>query len=79
MKDSEKLKFILILCSICLEQDLSELKNFVKVCARHMETEDFNRVLRKSMKYLDDKRCGEYSCPDWLMSNLFELYKLDLK
>ena len=78
MNDSEKLKFILILCSICLKEDLIELKSFVKVCSRHMETEDFNKVLRKSMKHLEDKRCGSVSCPDWLMGNLFSFYKLDL-
>lgn len=78
MKDPEKLKFILILCSICLKEDLVELKNFIKVCSRHMETEDFNKVLRKSMKYLEDRSCGSVSCPDWLMGNLFNLYKLDL-
>jgi hypothetical protein len=78
MKDPEKLKFILILCSICLKEDSVELKRFIKVCARHVETEDFNKILRKSMKYLEDKRCGSISCPDWLMGNLFNLYKLEV-
>ena len=46
MTDSDKLKFILILCSICLNQDVSELKSFVKVSARYVDTDDFNKILR---------------------------------
>lgn len=78
MTDSDKLKFILILCSICLNQDVSELKSFVKVSARYVDTEDFNKILRKSMKILEFKRCGNSACPDWLMNELFLLYKLDV-
>jgi hypothetical protein len=77
MTDSEKLKLILVLCSICLKQDISELKLFIKVNARYVDTNDFNKILRKSMKILEAKRCGTVSCPDWLMNELFQLYKID--
>jgi hypothetical protein len=29
------------------------------------------------MKILEFKRCGAISCPDWLMNELFQLYKVD--
>ena len=29
------------------------------------------------MKILEFKRCGTASCPDWLMNELFQLYKVD--
>lgn len=78
MTDSDRLRLILILCSICIHQNQNELKSFVKVCARYVDTNDFNKILRKSMKILELKRCGTSSCPDWLMNELFLLYKKDL-
>lgn len=78
MTDSEKLKLTLILCSICLKQDVSELKTFVGVSARYVETNDFNKLLRKTIKILETKRCGKISCPDWLMNELFRFYKIDM-
>jgi hypothetical protein len=75
MTDSERLNLIIILCSICIDQNQSELRSFVKVCSRYVDTNDFNKILRKSMKLLEYKRCGHSSCPDWLMSELFLLYK----
>jgi hypothetical protein len=77
MTDEEHLRLILILCSICLKQDVHELKCFIKVNARHVDTNDFNKILRKSMKILEIRRCGTTSCPDWLMNELFQLYKAD--
>jgi hypothetical protein len=77
MTDSEKLKLILILCSICIEQDVSKLKNFIKVSARYIDNNDFNKILRKTIKITENKRCGTMSCPDWLMNELFQLYKSD--
>lgn len=78
MTDSERLKLILILCSICLKQDISELKAFVSVNARYVDTNDFNKILRKSIRILEARRCGTVSCPDWLMNELFQLYKIDM-
>ena len=77
MTDSQRLNLILILCSICLKRDVPELKVFVSVNARYVETADFNKILRKSMKFLETRRCGAVSCPDWLMNELFQLYKID--
>ena len=77
MTDLEHLKLIFILCSICLKQDIAELKLFVKVSSRYVDTNDFNKILRKSMKMLESKRCGTISCPDWLMNELFRLYKTE--
>lgn len=77
MSDSEKLILMLILCDICIKQDDLELRSFVKVCSRHVDTNDFNKILRKSMKILDGRRCGHQSCPDWLMNELFVFYKKD--
>lgn len=73
--EEDHLKLIFILCSICLKEDVSELQLFVKVGARHVETNDFNKILRKAMKILEGRRCGASSCPDWLMNELFYLYK----
>lgn len=78
MTDSERLKLILILCSICLRRDISELKAFISVNARYVDTADFNKILRKSMKILELRRCGTMACPDWLMNELFQLYKIDM-
>jgi hypothetical protein len=78
MTDSDKLKLILVLCSICMKQDTVELKSFIKINARYVDTDDFNKILRKSMKLMEQKRCGAVSCPDWLMNELFHLYKRDL-
>lgn len=78
MTDQEKLKLILILCSICIKQDTSELKTFISINSRYVDTNDFNKVLRKSIKILEEKRCGTISCPDWLMNELFQLYRRDI-
>jgi hypothetical protein len=78
MTDSERLKLILILCSICLKQDISGLKAFISVNARYVDTNDFNKILRKSIRILEARRCGAVSCPDWLMNELFQLYKIDI-
>ncbi len=77
MTDSQRLNLILILCSICLKKDVFELKSFISVNSRYVDTNDFNKILRKSMKILEFKRCGTVSCPDWLMNELFQLYKVD--
>jgi hypothetical protein len=78
MTDSERLTLILILCSICLKRDIVELKSFISVNARYVDTNDFNKILRKSIRILESRRCGEVSCPDWLMNELFQLYKIDI-
>ena len=77
MTSSDHLKLIFILCSICLKQDTEELRRFIKINALHVDTNDFNKILRKVIKLLEPKRCGDTACPDWLMNELFKLYKVD--
>lgn len=79
MTDELRLKLILILCSITAQQDQIRLKEFVKVCSHHVTDSDFNKVMRKALKILDTQKCGAESCPDWLMNNLFELYRNNIE
>lgn len=75
MTDLLRLKLILILCSIVVNKDIEKLKGFVKICSRHVTDPDFNKIMRKALKILETQKCGADSCPDWLMNNLFDLYK----
>ena len=75
MTDELRLKLILILCSITVKQDQVRLKEFVQVCSYHVTDIDFNKIMRKALKILETQKCGTESCPDWLMNNLFELYR----
>ncbi len=75
MTDLLRLKLILILCSIVVNKDELKLKDFIKVCSRHVTDSDFNKIMRKSLKILETQKCGTDSCSDWLMNNLFDLYK----
>jgi len=75
MTDKLRLKLILILCSITVNQDHAQLKEFIKICSHYVTDSDFNKIMRKSLKILELQRCGQTSCPDWLMNHLFELYK----
>ena len=75
MTDALRLKLIFILCSITTNKSRAELKEFVQVCSYHVSDSDFNKIMRKSLKILEFQSCGSESCPDWLMNNLFELYK----
>lgn len=75
MTDELRLKLILILCSITVKQNISELKEFIQVCSYYVTDSDFNKIMRKALKILEGQRCGVESCPDWLMNNLFELYR----
>lgn len=75
MTDELRLKLILILCSITVKQDQTRLKEFVQVCSHYVTDTDFNKIMRKALKILEMQKCGAESCPDWLMNNLFELYR----
>ena len=76
VSDSEKLKLILILCSICSKQDKILLTRYVYVVSRNIETDDFNKILRKAMKILEKVTFNGTSCQDWLINELFTIYKL---
>lgn len=77
MTDREHLQLILILCSICTKQDTKELGTFIKVNGAYVEDANFNKILRKAMKILENRRCGDVACTDWLMNELFYMYKKD--
>lgn len=74
--DKEVLSYVLMLYSISIAQDVPELKRFVSAMSRLVENDMFNKVLRKTMKILDTERCGKEACTDWLVNQLFTLYKL---
>lgn len=76
VKDDELLKLILILCDICIKQDRFLLSRYVYIISRNLENEEFDRVLRKSMKVLESYRIGDISCQDWLINELFSIYKM---
>jgi hypothetical protein len=76
VEDSELLKLILILCNICIKQDRFLLSRYVYVVSRNLENDEFDRVLRKSMKILESYKNGEISCQDWLINELFSIYKM---
>ena len=75
MTDELRLKLILILCSITINQNAAQLKEFIKICSHYVTDSDFNKIMRKALKILDLQKCGRVNCPDWLMNNLFDLYK----
>lgn len=74
-QDKELLLYIIVLYDICLKADLLELKKYTLIMSRLVETEIFNKVLRKTMKLLDGEICGREICGDWLINALFQLYK----
>jgi len=52
------------------------LTKFMHIVAREVETEEFNRILRRAMKVMGEKTYNGQVCQDWLMNELFTLYKL---
>lgn len=76
IKDNERLNLIFILCSICQKQDRLSLHKYVYVVSRNLETEDFDNILRKVMKIMEKVTINNVSGQDWLMNELFSIYKL---
>jgi len=76
ISDSDKLKLILLLCKICRDQDSIMLSQYMHIVSRGVETDEFNKILRKSMKIMENKSYNSQSCQDWLMNELFTLYRL---
>jgi hypothetical protein len=79
MTDELRLRLILILCSIAINKNYAGLRDLVQVCSYFVTDNDFNKIMRKSLKILESQKCGTESCTDWLMNSLFELYKNDSK
>ena len=69
------LELLLILCKICLNCDKIALQSFIKYCSRFITDNEFTKLIYASMKILVKKNCGRYHCEDWLISNLYDIYK----
>lgn len=53
------------------------LSKYMHIVSRRLETEEFNRILRRTMRIMGDKTSsGGKMCQDWLMGELFTLYKI---
>ena len=76
IKDIERLNLIFILCDICRKQDKIALHKYVYVCSRNLEENDFDSILRKVMKIMEKITTNNISGQDWLMNELFSIYKL---
>jgi hypothetical protein len=74
--DDERLKLIFILCDICKKQDRVLLARYVYVVSRNLENSDFDIILRRVMKIMENVTTNGVSGQDWLMNELFTLYKL---
>jgi hypothetical protein len=71
MKVEEILQYMVILHAIARAEDVSELNRYVKFVARVMSPDDFNKLIRRVTRMM-----GDNPCSDWLMTNLYELYKV---
>jgi len=65
---------MVILCTISTNQNIVELNRFVVVVSRMIGPEDFNYLLRHTIKMMGDRKCGDLLCSDWVMTKLFDLY-----
>jgi len=72
---SELLQYMLILFQISKNRDFMELSRFMKLTSTTMGPEDFNLLLRSVVRMMGNSKCGPELCSDWLMTNLYELYK----
>lgn len=65
---------MVILCTISKNQNIVELNRFVVVVSRLIGPDDFNQLLRRTVKMMGDRKCGDLQCSDWIMTKLFDLY-----
>lgn len=72
----ELLQLVVILYKICTDEDIVALNRFVTVTARIIGEEDFSKLLRRTVKMMGEQKCGEVLCSDWVMTKLFDLYKV---
>jgi hypothetical protein len=72
---SELLQYMLIMFQISKNRDFMELSRFMKLTSTIMGPEDFNLLLRSVVRMMGSSKCGPELCSDWLMTNLYELYK----
>lgn len=66
----------ILLYSISVNENLVQLNKFVTVTSRIIGPDDFNKLIRQVVKLMGDRRCGQQQCSDWLMTKLFDLYKV---
>ncbi len=73
----EFLHMALILYAVCLKADITELNRFVVSTSKVIDSEDFNKLVRRVSKMLGKKQIlnGEVFCSDWLVNSLYELYQ----
>lgn len=65
---------MVVLYAISINQNIVELNRFIAVVSRIIGPEDFNHLLRRTIKMMGDSKCGDILCSDWLMTKLFDLY-----
>lgn len=71
------LKLIFLLLNICFETDRNSLNKFIAYCGRYITDKEFSLILRKTLGIIRNKNCQKFSCEDWLMLNLYDLYSFD--
>jgi len=68
------LKYMVILYEISLNRDHEELKRFVKLISLVIDPEDFNKLLRRTIRMMGNSKCGRDLCSDWIMTKLYDQY-----
>jgi hypothetical protein len=73
----EFLCMAVILYAISLKGDITELNRFVISTSKVIDSEDFNKLVRRVSKMLGGKQLpgGGDMCSDWLLGSLYELYR----
>ena len=68
------LKYMIVLYKISLDRDQEELKQFVKTISYVIDPEDFNKLLRRTIRMMGNSKCGKDLCSDWIMTKLYDQY-----
>lgn len=73
----ELLAMGVILYSISMRGDITELNRFVIASSKFIESEDFSNLVKRVSKMLGNNVMKDKNtlCSDWLLTSLFELYK----
>lgn len=66
---------MMILYEIAKRRDFVELSRFVKLTSSVIGPNDFNLMLRTLIRMMGNGKCGDELCSDWIMTQLYELYK----
>jgi len=64
-----------VLYQVSKSRSFIELSRFVNLSAEVIGPNDFNLLLRGVIRMMGNSKCGQELCSDWLMTNLYELYK----